>query len=90
MPRKAAAKHEDHEEVKQDAKHDEPALTLDKDHRDHLGVDHREGPVDPPERTDHLTGYPEPEAPVEPPEGSPQQGVDNLTRDGVQIPVDPE
>jgi hypothetical protein len=67
---------------------EQPTLTLDQDHRDHLGVDHRQGPVDPPESTDHLTGYDEPEAPVNPPDSDePQQGVDNATRDGVQVPV---
>ncbi len=85
------AKDEDHPVEKEHVEHEHHQVTLDHDHRDHLGVDHREGPVDPPEPTDHLTGYPDAEPPEEPPDAAePPQEVDNRTRDQQQVPINPE
>jgi len=86
----------DKAEHQDDKVHDEKVeaepqpLTLDHDHRDHLGVDHREGPQDPLESTDHLVGYEKPEVPQEPPEpdDGPEDG--DFLRNEVQVPVNAE
>lgn len=45
-------------------------------------------PVDPPEPD--LPGYDEPEGPVDPVWDEPEDPVDNRTRDGMQVPLEPD
>lgn len=89
---KAQDRHDGGPDVPKRAKvDDEPRAQPTEHEKDHQ---HGNQPIAEPELdTSHLTGYDEPEAPQEPPlEEGPEVSYEatNRTRDGMQIPVEPD